>query len=128
MTNVCNGISPSSDIPVIDKIHIKVLEAASQEGALNMSSWHSDGSTNEEGAYCGTTHCRAGWVVALAGRGGRALELFHNTALAAQLIYAKSSPHKVAPCRFFENNKDAMADMQRLAALEQADLGLLKLK
>ena len=69
-----------------------------------MSTWHS----------CGTTHCRAGWVVHLAGDAGYALEAWHDTALAAQLIYRESG-YEINPCRFFDNNEDAMADMEKLA-------------
>ena len=64
-------------IPTIENIHARVLEAATAKPtALNMSDWHT----------CGTTHCRAGWAVHLAGEAGYALERFHGTALAAQLI------------------------------------------
>jgi hypothetical protein len=74
--------------------------------ALDMSTWHT----------CGTTHCRGGWVVHLAGEAGRALEAFHNTPLAAQLIYdASDTARKFNPCRFYDGNEDALADMKRLA-------------
>ena len=119
--NVEEGVKPSWEVPVIENIHQKVLEAASKDGALDMGDWHKDNSLNAEGAYCGTTHCRAGWVVALAGKAGRALEMFHDTPLAAQLIYAASSKHKVSPPRFYEDNKTAMEDMIRCAELEKAD-------
>ena len=57
----------------------------------------------------------------LAGEAGYALERFHNTALAAQLIYRASSPEiHVSPVRFFETNEQAMADMKRCADLEDA--------
>ena len=69
-----------------------------------MGSWHT----------CDTTHCRAGWVVTLAGEEGRALEAFFNTALAAQLIYRESGA-PINPCRFFDSDADAMADMKKLA-------------
>ena len=76
-----------------------------------MNDWHT----------CNTTHCRGGWVVHLAGEAGYALERFHNTALAAQLIYRESSPDMpVSPPRFYESNPVAMADMKRLAELEAA--------
>jgi len=76
-----------------------------------MDNWHT----------CGTTHCRAGWVVHLAGEAGYALEKFHNTALAALLIYRESSPNlRVSPARFYETNSKALADMQRMAKLEAA--------
>jgi hypothetical protein len=76
-----------------------------------MSDWHT----------CDTTHCRAGWVVQLAGEEGKALEEFHGTALAALLIYRDSSPIKVSPNRFYEDNETAMADIKRCAA-EEAEL------
>ncbi|KMO32503.1 hypothetical protein VQ02_23435, partial [Methylobacterium variabile] len=109
---------PSSDwsgppaIPTIENIHARVLEAASQTGALDMSTWH----------RCGTTHCRAGWVVHLAGEPGYALERFHGTALAAQLIYRESNPAMpVAPTRFYETNDQALADMRAMADRERTE-------
>jgi len=71
-----------------------------------MGDWHT----------CDTTHCRAGWVVTLAGEAGRALEKFHNTMLAAMLIYDASDPnYTINPCRFYDGNEAAMADMKALA-------------
>ena len=99
-------------IPVIADIHQKVFEAASQPGALNMNDWHT----------CGTTHCRAGWVVHLAGEAGYALERFHNTALAAQLIYRESG-HPINPGKFYVKNDEALADMKRLAEVAPATGG-----
>jgi hypothetical protein len=69
-----------------------------------MGDWHT----------CETTHCRAGWIVHLAGEEGYALEQFHNTCLAAQLIYRESG-YEINPCRFFDSGPDAMADIKRLA-------------
>ena len=64
--------------------------------------------------HCGTTHCRAGWVVTLAGEEGAALEKYHNTELAAMLIYRESgSP--INPARFYDSNEDALADMKKRA-------------
>lgn len=69
-----------------------------------MRTWHT----------CETTHCRAGWVITLAGKEGKELELFHGTALAAQLIYRESgSP--INPCRFYDSNDAALADMKTRA-------------
>jgi hypothetical protein len=91
-------------VPVIENIDARVFEACSKENALDMESWH----------VCNTTHCRAGWVVHLAGEAGYALERFHNTPLAAQLIYAASgSP--INPCRFYDSNEEALADMKARA-------------
>ncbi|WP_332763998.1 hypothetical protein [Phenylobacterium sp.] len=96
----------SPPIPAIPDIHALVYEAVSQPKALDMSSWHT----------CDTTHCRAGWVVTLAGPEGKALEAFHNTDLAARLIY-EASGYKINPARFHDSNEVAMADMKRLAGL-----------
>ena len=60
----------------------------------------------------------------LAGEAGYALERFHNTALAAQLIYRESNPAiPVSPPRFYETNDQALADMRRMADLEAARRG-----
>ena len=71
-----------------------------------MGAWHT----------CETTHCRAGWVVTLAGDAGARLEAFHNTALAAQLIYGASG-YDINPCRFFDGDAAAMADIKKLAGV-----------
>ena len=84
-----------------------MYEAAAAPDALDMSTWHT----------CNTTHCRAGWVVHLASEAGYALERFHNTLLAAQLIY-RASGSPINPCRFYDGDNDALADMKRMAELE----------
>jgi hypothetical protein len=72
-----------------------------------MTEWHT----------CEKTHCRAGWVVTLAGEEGRKLESRFDTALAAMMIYDASTPEdfRINPCRFFDSNEAALADMKRLA-------------
>ena len=58
----------------------------------------------------------AGWVVTLAGAEGKALESRFGTLLAAMKIYDASDPsYRINPCRFFDSNEDALADMKRLA-------------
>ena len=69
-----------------------------------MGDWHT----------CETTHCRAGWVVHLAGEAGAALEKFHNTPLAAQLIYRESGA-PINPGKFYEDDEAAMEDIVRCA-------------
>jgi hypothetical protein len=96
---------------VIPNIHQAVLEAVKVPEALDMDTWHT----------CDTTHCRAGWVVHLAGPAGRALENETSTEFAAKQIYKASSPIKVSPTRFFENAEKALADMERCAK-EEIDL------
>ena len=91
-------------MPKIHNIHTAIYVAASAPDALDMGTWHT----------CGTTHCRAGWAVHLAGEAGKALERFHNTALAAQLIYRESG-YPISPVRFYDSDEDALEDMRRLA-------------
>ena len=93
-------------IPVITDIHKKVYAAASQPGALNMCNWH-----------CGSSHCRAGWVVHLAGDAGYELEHVVGTPLAAMLIYRVSGYECGIP-HFFMSNEKALADLKRLAEVE----------
>ena len=96
--------------PKIEKIHTAVYQAASKPNAFDMSKWHT----------CDTTHCRAGWVVTLAGEKGKALEAKTSTLFAAMMIYKNSSTIKVSPPRFFEKNDVAMDDMKKCAEQESS--------
>lgn len=97
------------NVPVIENIHQKVLEVTSNPNALNMAYWHS----------CETTHCRAGWVVHLAGKEGYSLEKKTSTLFAAMQIYHKSNPGiPVSPTRFYGTNEEAMEDIKRCAEEE----------
>jgi uncharacterized protein YjbI with pentapeptide repeats len=100
-----------SGAPKIENIHQKVYAAASAEGALDMGTWHKNG-------YCGTTHCRAGWVVVLAGEEGKALENRIGTAAAASLIYLASDPAIDKFPSFYASDTAALEDMKRMAELE----------
>jgi hypothetical protein len=107
--NLSGAVLSGADwMPKIENIHQRILEAASAEGALNMESWHQNG-------YCGTTHCRAGWTVVLAGEGGRVLEGVYGTGAAAALIYQASDPTLERIPNWLDDNDSAMADMKRLA-------------
>jgi hypothetical protein len=97
-------------IPRIENIHARIFEAVTAPKALDMSTWHS----------CNTTHCRAGWVVTLAGEAGEKLEAFHNTELAAMLIYRESGYH-INPARFYDGNQAALEDMRKLAEVPAGD-------
>ena len=91
---------------MVADLHQKVYESAAKPEALVMATWHT----------CETTHCRAGWVVHIAGERGKALEAFFNTELAAMKIYDASCPsYIINPARFFDSDADALADMKRLA-------------
>ena len=104
-------LSDAGWIPTIPNIHTAVYAAASQDGALDMGDWHADG-------FCGTTHCRAGWVTHLAGDAGRVMDALMGTPAAAALIYAKSDPTLERVPDFYASNEDALADMKRLAEAE----------
>ena len=100
-------------IPRINNIHQAVYAAASAPGALNMMSWHSDG-------FCGTTHCRAGWVTHLAGDAGRVMDGIMGPSAAAALIYFASDPTMTKVPDFHATNAEAMADMKAMAEAEAA--------
>jgi hypothetical protein len=96
--------------PILENIHQKVLEAIAHNGSkLEMGDWHT----------CDTTHCRAGWVVHLAGEAGKELEAMTSTEFAAKQIYKASSPIRVSPNQFFASNERAMEDIIRCAELEK---------
>ena len=97
-------------VPVVPNLHKRIYEAVTQPDALDMVHWHT----------CATTHCRAGWVVTLAGDGGKRMEERFGTSLAAMKIYDASCPgFTINPCRFHDSNEDALADMKRLAESEE---------
>jgi hypothetical protein len=97
--------------PVIENIHNKIYEAVTaRPDALDMSTWHT----------CDTTHCRAGWVVHLAGEAGAKLERQTSTLFAAMQIYKASSPIEISPVRFYEDNATALEDMKKCAEQEKA--------
>jgi len=106
-------LSGADWIPKIKNIHTAVYEAASAKGALDMSTWHRDGN------FCGTTHCRAGWINHLAGDGGRVLECLYGPSAAAELIYMASDPTMKKIPNWLANDADALADMKRVADAEK---------
>ena len=101
------------EIPKIENIHQRVLEAVANEKTFNMEGWHNE-------TECGTTHCRGGWVITLAGEAGKKLEAHTSPEFAAMQIYKASSVIKVSPVRFYETNEVALADIKRCAAEEAA--------
>jgi hypothetical protein len=105
-------------IPVVENIHQKVLEMVQKEGAFNMSTWCQTADN-----ACGMTYCRGGAVVLLAGEAGKKLKDQTSNEFAAMAIYSKSSPIKVSPVRFYEDNEKAMADIKR-CAIEESKLSL----
>jgi len=90
------------NVPVIDQLDRKILDAVTTTGKLDMSQWHS----------CETTHCRAGWAITLAGEAGKQLEKEHGPHRAGAMIYRASTgrvPH------FFASDEAALADIKRCA-------------
>ena len=63
-------------------------------------------------------HHRGVPLLCVAGEAGKKLESFHNTELAAMLIYRESSPHRVSAARFYDGDEEALADMKKMAELE----------
>ena len=51
-----------TDVPVIADIDAAIEDAIYAGGVLDMSEWH-----GVDNHWCGTTHCRAGWAVHIAG-------------------------------------------------------------
>ena len=102
------------DVPIVPNLDTRILEAI--EGGqytLEMSNWH-----GPENDWCGTTHCRAGMSIHVAGARGWALERKLDPLRAGRLIYLVStgrSPH------FFASNEAALADIRRCAAEEAGD-------
>jgi len=85
--------------PIIPNIDDTILSNINAPGcSLDMSRWH----------VCGTTHCRAGWAVHLAGEGGKALEDRIGTGAAGALIYHASAGY--IP-NFYAGDADAMEDI-----------------
>ena len=94
------------DVPIIEALDRRIFDIIkSGSGALEMSTWHT----------CETTHCRAGWAIALAGDVGKKLEQEHGSQRAGAMLYRVSTGR--VP-NFFASNEAAMADLKRRA--EQA--------
>jgi uncharacterized protein YjbI with pentapeptide repeats len=98
-------VLPPEEIPVISNIDAAILAAIEAGGKLKMAAWHT----------CKTTHSRAGWAIALAGKVGADLEQKVGSFHAGCLIYAASRPGKAAP-HFFASDEAAMADIRTCAA------------
>ena len=103
-----NGATLPDGVPVIGDIDAAILAAIGEDASgLEMKDWH-----------CGTTHCRAGWPVKLAGEAGAKLERRFGTGAAGALIYAASRPGMPVP-NFFATNADALADLRKCAEMAE---------
>ena len=97
-------------IPIVQNIDAAILSAIEAGGTLDMTLWH-----GREGNWCGTTHCRAGWAIHLAGEKGKALQDKVGPRMAGAMIYRVSRPGEPAPW-FFASDPDALADIRKCAA------------
>jgi uncharacterized protein YjbI with pentapeptide repeats len=93
-----------ANIPTVENIDAKILAEIEAGGKLDMRLWHT----------CETTHCRAGWAIALAGKPGKELEEKVGSNAAGALIYAASRPGLPVP-NFFATDEEAMADIRKCA-------------
>jgi tRNA A37 threonylcarbamoyladenosine biosynthesis protein TsaE len=101
-------------VPFVENVHRRVYEVIIENPkSFNMGVWHGQNS-------CGTTHCRAGWVIELAGEQGYALQKQTSPTFAALQIYKASCPElPVSPYRFHESNELALANIKEYAEKEQ---------
>ncbi len=113
--DLCGADLRDASLPKIihvPNIHKAVYDAVMAPGhSLEMTQWHT----------CESTHCRAGWVVILAGEAGGMLEGFVGPATAAALIYQASDPGLEKIPDFYCTNGEAMADIKRLAGVALSD-------
>ena len=103
------GIKPDAAFKV-ENIDAQILTAIrAGQGHLDMSTWHGEKVTEDN--WCGTSHCRAGYAVCLAGKAGFELERKYGTETAGKIIYAVSRPDKPLP-DFFGSDSATMADLE----------------
>jgi len=86
----------------------RMAEVTAAPNALDMHTWH-----------CGTTHCRAGWAITLAGEEGAKLEAQVGPWMAGALIYVASTGREEIP-NFFTSTDAALADIQECAKAGQS--------
>jgi hypothetical protein len=105
------------DVPVVPHLDAQILRSIEVGKLLfDMGNWHGEGPTGVEATVeaCGTTHCRAGSAIHLAGEAGYALERKLGSAEeAGRAIYLASTGR--APY-FYGSNERALADIKRCAA------------
>ena len=112
------------EVPLIPNIDAAILAAIEKNKAagtngLEMRSWHGDEEKANEAEWCGTTHCRAGYAICMAGKAGFDLEKKYGPSTAGMLLYMKSTPDAPIP-NFYTDNETAMADIKARAAKQSA--------
>ena len=93
------------EVPVVPDLHKRMEEVTRGAGVFDMAEWHSS---------CGTSHCRAGWAIELAGKAGKELEAEVGPFLAGCQIYKASTGY--AP-HFFATTEHARKDIERCGRL-----------
>ena len=107
------GIRPDAPFKV-DGLDAKILGAIKAgQGTLDMSTWHGEDAVDATN-WCGTTHCRAGYAICMAGPAGFDLERKFGSERAGRMIYAVSRPDKPLP-DFYASDDEAMEDMEAAA-------------
>src|SRR3990167_6733018 len=88
-------------VPAVNDLDRKILDRIeANPKCFDMADWH-----------CGTTHCRAGHAIDLAGEAGYALEKKFSSSVAGALIYMASCPGQPVP-DFRCTNEEALEDMR----------------
>ena len=103
------------DVPIIPAIDAAIEDAINNNGILAMETWH-----GEEWNWCGTTHCRGGWAIHLAGEKGKALQDSVGVYYAAALVYCVSRPGAYPD--FYTDDGEAWDDIQKCAARQRKAL------
>jgi hypothetical protein len=115
--------APFMSVPVVPNLDEQILtmvEGERARGSLFMRSWHAGRPRIVvAGKKCGTTHCRAGWAVALAGEAGWALEKRVGTAVAGTMIYAASAGY--VPDFYDYSDASALEDIRDHASMAASD-------
>lgn len=99
----------------VENLDAKILTAIeTKQGTLDMGVWHGDKCDADN--WCGTTHCRAGYAICLAGKAGFELERKMGSEMAGRFIYAVSRPDMPLP-DFFATTGEALDDIRESAGL-----------
>jgi hypothetical protein len=111
-----NAKLPSA--PAVEGLHQKMLVAIEAEpGAFSMDIQRSEGGGGCSDA-CTIKHCRAKWVVDLAGAEGYALEEIAGLSLASALITLASCPWLKRVPDWHASAEKALVDIRRCAEIE----------
>lgn len=121
LTDIRNAVVLNGpDVPIVENLNTKTLALLeSNPDSFDMSSWHGFADPKGDALRCGTSHCRAGWAIALAGKLGEELEYAFGSLVAGMLIFAKSCPRETNRPDFFCTEEAAIQQIREAAAREQ---------